>query len=121
MTAALLAIGGACGAVARYRMGTAVLKREKHTFPLGTFLINISGALLLGLLCGYGIGGNPYLLFGDGFCGAFTTFSTFSLESVQLIRGRARRKAAAFIALSFGLGIICFLAGFTAAAVLRKI
>ena len=86
MNLALLNIGGACGAIARYNLGIAILKHKNHSFPLGTFIINIVGALLLGIICGLGISENSYLLFGDGFCGAFTTFSTFTVESVQLIR-----------------------------------
>lgn len=87
-------------------------RTEKHTFPFGTFVINISGALLLGLLCGAGISGNPYVLLGDGFCGAFTTFSTFTLETVQLFRGRASKKAVSFVTLSFAAGMLCFAAGY---------
>lgn len=111
MTAVLLGLGGACGSVARYRVGAAVSRRETHAFPLGTFLINISGAFLLGILCGLHIQGNWYVLFGDGFCGAFTTFSTFSLESVRLLQGGTRRKFAAFVGLTLLAGLGCFFAG----------
>jgi CrcB protein len=112
MNILLISIGGALGAIARYKLGIMIVRKEKHTFPLGTFLINIIGALLLGILCGLNITGNPYLLLGDGFCGAFTTFSTFTVESVQLIRGRARKKAILFIVLSVTVGLICFLGGY---------
>ena len=112
MNILLLSVGGALGAIARYKLGIMIVRKEKHTFPLGTFLINIIGALLLGILCGLNITGNPYLLLGDGFCGAFTTFSTFTVESVQLIRGRARKKAFLFIALSVAVGLLCFLGGY---------
>jgi fluoride exporter len=108
----LLSLGGAMGAMARYKLGAIVLRHEKHTFPLGTFLINITGALLLGIICGLNLCGNPYLLLGDGFCGAFTTFSTFSVESVRLIQGKAVRKSMLFIILSLSVGLGCFFIGY---------
>ena len=112
MNILLISIGGAFGAIARYKLGIMIMKHEKHTFPLGTFLINITGALLLGILCGLNVSGNFYLLLGDGFCGAFTTFSTFTVESVQLIRGKALKKSLLFIVLSVAVGLICFFAGY---------
>jgi CrcB protein len=121
LTLFLLASGGALGALARYRLGAFILRKKKHTFPLGTFLINVSGALLLGIICGMGVGGNPYVLFGDGFCGAFTTFSTFTVESVQLVHEHAKKKAAAFILLSCSAGMACFSAGYFAADFLKLI
>lgn len=114
----LLAIGGALGAVARHQVGVWILEHKKHTFPLGTFLINITGALILGTVCGLQISGNPYSLLGDGFCGAFTTFSTFSVETVQLIRGRAREKAALYVLFSVAAGICLFMAGYALASLL---
>lgn len=118
MTLVLLVVGGSCGAIARYKLGAVLLRREPHTFPFGTFIINVSGALVLGLICGFGISGNPYLLFGDGFCGAFTTFSTFAVESVQLIHGKALKKSVLFIVLSVLTGLFCFAAGYAAAGYL---
>jgi CrcB protein len=104
--------GAACGAIARYQLGVIVLKHNKLNFPLGTFLINTVGSTLLGVICGLGFTGTPYLLLGDGFCGAFTTFSTFTVESIQLIQGRARKKALLFIAISVIAGITGFLLGY---------
>nr|WP_319489651.1 fluoride efflux transporter CrcB [uncultured Caproiciproducens sp.] len=112
MDLALLSIGGACGAMARYHLGIAFLKHKNHTFPLSTFIINIAGAFLLGVICGLGVSGNPYLLLGDGFCGAFTTFSTFAVESVQLMRHDAVKESILFIALSAAFGLICFFVGY---------
>lgn len=112
MTIFLIGIGGALGAIARYKLGAFLLRKEEHTFPLGTFLINTIGALLLGIFSGMHLTGNSYYLLGDGFCGAFTTFSTFSLESVQLIRGKATRKAILFVILSVLTGVLCFAAGY---------
>jgi fluoride exporter len=110
----LLSIGAALGAMSRYKLGAIVLKHNKHHFPLGTFVINTIGALLLGIFCGFGLSGSPYLLLGDGFCGAFTTFSTFTVECVRLIQGKARKKAVLFIVLSVSAGLVCFFAGYIA-------
>jgi crcB protein len=118
LTLFLIGIGGACGAVARYKLGEFLLRHEEHTFPFGTFLINISGALLLGLLSGFHLAGNPYFLLAEGFCGAFTTFSTFALEGVQLIRGKALSKAMLYVGLTVAAGLLCFLAGYGAAGAL---
>lgn len=104
----ILSVGAALGAVARHKTGELVLKYNRHNFPLGTLLINTAGSLLLGILCGLNLKGNPYLFFGDGFCGAFTTFSTFSVESVRLIRGHARKKALLYTVLSVFAGMLCF-------------
>ncbi len=108
----LLSFGAAIGAMARHRLGVIVLKHNRHNFPLGTLLINTGGAALLGVFCGFGLTGSPYALLGDGFCGAFTTFSTFAVESVQLIQGRARRKALFFVVVSAAFGIAGFLSGY---------
>jgi len=111
MTIFLLSIGGACGAIARFRIGALFLKHEP-IFPISTFIINIVGSLLLGIFCGLGLSGNPYILLGDGFCGAFTTFSTFMVESVLLMQEGATKKSIAYIALSVLAGLLCFFAGY---------
>jgi CrcB protein len=116
----LLSVGAALGAAARYKAGECVLKySDLHNFPLGTFLINTAGSLLLGVLCGLGLKGNPYVFFGDGFCGAFTTFSTFSIDSVQLIQGHARKKALFFAVLSVVAGMSGFFCAYALTQVLN--
>ncbi len=108
-----LCVGGACGAMARYRLGAVLLKYSRHGFPFGTFLINVTGALLLGVFCGLSLSGNVYLLFGDGFCGAFTTFSTFSVEGVELIKRKEIKKSILYIGLSLCVGLLFFFAGYS--------
>lgn len=120
MNLLLLCIGGSCGAVARHSLGAFVLRHEKYGFPLGTLLINLTGSLLLGVLTGLQPSQSVSMLLCDGFCGAFTTFSTFSLESVQLIRGHARRKAAGYVAVSVACGAALFAAGFAGAVAFHK-
>lgn len=82
-------IGGALGALVRHGIGTAVPARWPTPFPLATFLINVSGSLLLGLVVGLGgrAGGLPsplYLGLATGFLGAYTTFSSLSVETLRL-------------------------------------
>lgn len=93
----LLAVGGGAGANARYWLGTWI-KSLQHAvaFPWATFTINVLGSLVLGVvvaLCVHPTDEsrkNWYLLLGVGFCGGFTTFSTFSYETLELLRtGRA--------------------------------
>jgi CrcB protein len=77
------AVGGA-GAVARFLLDGAVSARVRGKFPYGTFVVNISGALVLGVLVGAAVGQGPYRIAGTGFIGAFTTFSTWVFESHRL-------------------------------------
>ncbi|MBW7573847.1 fluoride efflux transporter CrcB [Caproiciproducens faecalis] len=109
-----LCIGGACGAVTRYKIGEFLLRHAKDGFPLGALCINVSGAMLLGVISGLDFTGSPYLLMGDGFCGAFTTFSTFSVESVKLLKSGNIKKSTLFIGASVILGLTLFLSGYTA-------
>lgn len=81
--------GGALGAVCRYLVGLVPLL-QRGAFPLGTLLINLAGAVLIGAVTGraQGVAGmDPRLLLflKVGLCGGFTTFSTFSLESLTLL------------------------------------
>jgi CrcB protein len=84
-----VALGGFVGAPARLFVDRFVSGRLRSELPVGTFLINISGSFLLGVLTGLGLENNlPELvkaLIGTGFCGAYTTFSTWSFETVRLV------------------------------------
>ncbi len=90
----LVAAGAAVGAPLRYLTDRAVQSRHDSLFPWGTFTVNVIGSLVLGVLTGLtlaGSGGSDLrLLLGTGFCGALTTYSTFSFETVRLIEQRAR-------------------------------
>ncbi len=80
---------GAVGAPARYLVDGAISSRIESRFPWGTFVINATGSLLLGFLTGLAIyhafPTTPKIVLGTGFCGAYTTFSTFSFETVRLL------------------------------------
>ncbi len=84
----LVALGAALGAPARYLVDRAVQSRVGSAFPFGTLAVNITGSLLLGVLIGSadhgGASSDLVLLAGVGFCGAFTTFSAFSYETLRL-------------------------------------
>lgn len=114
----LLALGlaGAAGAPARYLVDGLVQERTSGAFPLGTFLINVTGAFLLGLLTGlalyHAFPSTPKTVLGSGFLGAYTTFSTFTYETVRLAEdGRHRAALANFVvslvipALAAGAGL----------------
>jgi fluoride exporter len=88
MTAALawtgVALLGAAGAWARFRLGAAVAARWPSAFPFGTLAVNLSGGFLLGLLTGLSVTGDALLVLGTGLLGAYTTFSTWMLEAQRL-------------------------------------
>lgn len=113
----LVAIGGAFGALTRFQLGRMISQKANTIFPLGTFVINISGAILLGLLTGIDVSNRVYLLFGDGFLGAYTTFSTFMYEGFNLFQGKEKMNAFAYIAGSLIFGIIGYVAGFEIAKI----
>lgn len=105
-------IGGAFGALARFQLGK-ILSGKAHTaFPFGTFWINLSGALLLGVLTSMDTGSSVYRLLGDGFLGAYTTFSTFMYEGITLIQGNEKRNALLYLVASLILGMLGYFAGF---------
>ena len=97
--ALMVILGGAVGAPVRYLVDRAVQARHDTVFPWGTFAVNIVGSVFLGLLAGaVTISAAPHsvqLLVGVGFCGALTTYSTFSYETLRL-----REDGATFLALA---------------------
>ncbi|MEA3056915.1 MAG: fluoride exporter [Actinomycetota bacterium] len=122
--AALVGVGvaGAIGAPARYVIDRAITRRRSGPFPVGTFVVNVSGSLLLGLLVGaalyHGFSGAPRAWLATGFCGAYTTFSTFGLETVALGERAERRTAGAYVAASTIIGCAAAAAGLAIAAAL---
>ncbi len=105
----LLTVGGALGTNARYWLGLWIAGRGWFLhFPLGTLVINVSGSLLLGLVAVAYHDRLPsaYLFWGVGFCGGYTTFSTFSLELFGLLRTGETRLAFLYATLSVAAGLI---------------
>ena len=81
-TFALVGIGGAFGALARYAVIRSV---PSQNFPVGTFIVNVIGSFILGAFTFSNSSSGILLIVGVGICGSFTTFSTFSLDTVRLI------------------------------------
>ncbi|WP_449539244.1 fluoride efflux transporter CrcB [Ferdinandcohnia sp. Marseille-Q9671] len=109
----LVGVGGAVGAASRYIAGIWIGKRMKGDFPYPTLFINILGSFLLGILVGVKqmnhIPEWVWLLIGIGFCGAFTTFSTFGYETIQLFLSEKWRQAFLYI---FASTLICTISAF---------
>lgn len=108
----LVGIGGSLGSLARYTLGKRIAEQAATTFPVGTFIINISGALLLGIVSALEPGRSASLLVADGFLGAYTTFSTFMYEGFNLFAENEKLNAAVYITGSLILGIIGYIIGF---------
>jgi CrcB protein len=85
MTWLLVALGAAAGAPLRYLMDRAIQARYRTGLPWGTFAVNVTGSFVLGLVAGSTTDPELLALLGSGLCGAFTTFSTFSYETVRLV------------------------------------
>ena len=102
---------GGLGAVARYVVDALVSVRRPGRFPLGTLLVNLSGAAVLGLFSGLALSGDAYLLAGTALIGSYTTFSTWMLESQRLGEDRRRRLLIANVILSLAVGIAASLLG----------
>ncbi len=97
-------IGGA-GSVLRFLADGAVASAAGRDFPLGTLAVNVSGAVILGLLTGLALGQDQALLAGTAAVGSYTTFSTWMLETQRLAEERQHRKALANVVLSLAAGI----------------
>lgn len=113
----MVAIGGAAGAVARYGLGVQTLRLWGPGWPAGTFIANVAGGLLMGVLASFlAHRGGPdqerlRLLLGVGVLGGFTTFSAFSLEAALMIERRAYGQAFAYAAASVLLSISALFVG----------
>ncbi|WMJ86396.1 fluoride efflux transporter CrcB [Anaerocolumna sp. MB42-C2] len=105
-------LGGALGSLTRYQAGKIISGKYSIAFPIGTFMINITGAILLGIISSMDAGKNIYLLFGDGFLGAYTTFSTFMYEGFQLFQKNKKLNAFTYIISSLVLGILGYGIGY---------
>lgn len=100
-----VAVLGGVGAVARFSVDWLVSLRLGFGFPFGTLAVNLSGSFLLGLLVGASVHGNAYLLSGTAVLGAYTTFSTWMLETQELGRRGHSRAAILNVVLSATAGL----------------
>jgi CrcB protein len=102
--AGVVVLGGA-GALARFLLDAAVERRTGGRFPLGTLAVNLSGALVLGLLAGVELGGDALTLAGTAALGSFTTFSTWMLEAHRLAQDGQFGPAVANLGCSVAAGL----------------
>ena len=107
--AGAVGLAGAIGALTRYTLGRFIAERAGSQFPFGTFLINVTGAFVIGLLFAFAgrklISPTVQIMLATGFLGGYTTFSTMSWEGVQLARGGSTRLSMLYLAgnVTFGL------------------
>jgi CrcB protein len=117
-----LVAGGAVGAPLRYLVDGAIADRTEGAFPWGTFAVNVTGSLLLGLITGlalyHGFPDTPKVALGTGLCGAYTTFSTHTFETVRLLEERAVAEAARNVVGTLVAGLAAAALGLAVAAAL---
>lgn len=115
MTMLMIALGAGLGAPLRYLTDRSIQSRHETTFPWGTLTVNIIASLILGIVAGAGTRLNPNvgILIGTGFCGALSTYSTFSYETLRLAQDGTRLYAAANVAVSLIAGIGAAAAGWS--------
>jgi CrcB protein len=120
-----VSVGGAAGALARYWLSGWVNTAFAGFFPFGTLVVNILGSLLLGFgmqaMEAFPVSAALRTALTIGFLGAFTTFSTFSYETVTLARDGDWTRATLYTVLSVMLGLTAVLVGIGAASVLLKV
>lgn len=112
----IVALGGATGSVCRYLLSMAVKNASNDTaFPIGTFVVNILGCFAIGMLSQMSVAASisdtTKLLLVTGFCGGFTTFSSYILETVSLSRSGDLSIAILYIAASIVSGLLAVMAG----------
>ena len=116
-----VAVAGGLGAPARYVLDAFVADRAGGVFPWGTLVVNVSGSLVLGMVTGlalyHGLGELPRVAAGAGFCGAYTTFSTFSYETVRLLEDGSVLEAGLNVGASLVVGALAAAVGLAVMAV----
>lgn len=122
-----VALGGALGSVARFWVSSAVTAALGPAFPWGTLLANVSGCLLIGAVAGWNGPEGPLVASSlarnfvmVGFCGGYTTFSAFGLQTLELVQAGDVARAAANVAVSIVACLIAVSIGYTAAAALSR-
>jgi CrcB protein len=112
VTALVVLLGAAAGAPARWLVDLLVRRRLHGVFPWGTVVINVAGSLLLGVVLGASNGATALVAgVGTGFCGGFTTFSSFGFETVRLVEDRDYVQGVANVGASLCLGLLAAFAG----------
>lgn len=108
-------VGGGLGSLCRYGIGLWLPSSSEQAFPWATLVANISACIALGFLVGWmakhPIQNHYKLLIGTGFCGGFSTFSTFSKETLALFQAQASLIAVLYLAISLFLGVLAIATG----------
>ncbi len=112
----LVGIGGAAGSMLRYTVGLVTGKLVTHPYPFATFAVNLAGCFIIGLLFGLtqrhpAFHTDWWLVLATGFCGGFTTFSSFALEGNVLLRNQQTGMMLLYTALSLVFGLLLCYAG----------
>lgn len=115
-----VALGSAVGGVARFGLASLIQQRVGPNFPVGTLVVNITGSFLLGLLLRYALATDAIspdvrALLTTGFCGGYTTFSTFTYDTVLLVEEGGHGRAALYVVLSVVLSLLGAWLGIAAA------
>jgi fluoride exporter len=116
----LVGLGGALGSIARFLVSNWLLTLSKSTWPVGTFVANITGCLLIGIIYGYL---KPThlttlewrLLLATGFCGGYTTFSAFAYENLQFLQQAQYQSFLFYVLGSVLMGVACVWIGYSIA------
>lgn len=111
-----VALGGAVGACGRFLVSSWAVRRLSEELPYGTLIVNVTGSLILGLIAGLISRGTDLpdpvrLLIAVGFCGAFTTFSTFAVDTIDLLERTSLSSALWNVALNNVLSLVAVYVG----------
>ena len=114
-----VAVGSAVGGASRFVLSSFIQQRA-GTFPVGTLIINITGSLILGFIMRYALGSTSVsaetrALLTTGFCGGYTTFSTFSYETIALLQTGDYRRGGVYVIMSVVLSLLATFIGIVAA------
>src|SRR5437773_6356159 len=115
-----VAIGAAFGGLSRYYLASFIQQRASPDFPVGTLIVNITGSFLLGVIVRIAlqsdlISADARTFLTTGFCGGYTTFSTFSYETAAMIEDREYGRAALYVVASVAISLVGVFLGFAVA------
>jgi CrcB protein len=117
LTLLLVMVGAGVGAASRWLLDQAISSRHARAFPLGTWTINVTGSLLLGFIVAANVFGPAstavVALAGVGFCGGFTTFSTFGFETIRLSQEGSNLAAGLNVVSSVAVGLLAAFTGWS--------
>jgi CrcB protein len=103
-------IGGIFGSITRFLLGKWITNNSSAMFPLGTWMINVTGSFILGILAVLHLNNEipewSWKIFGIGLLGAYTTFSTFGYETIQMLQRKDTKNAVTYVFTSVILGVL---------------